>query len=79
LQKKLLTINSKFTYLQSSSIVIAIFKTKSFKSLKVNYFYLDLFKDTHLLNDYIVLEKNVFYQDIYMFTQQVRRVALQKT
>lgn len=52
--KEFSTINSKSTYLQNSSIVITILKTKSFKSFEIEYFYLDFSKDTHLFNNYII-------------------------
>jgi len=67
--KEFLTSNPKSIYLQSSSITIAIIKTELFKSLEIEYFYLDLSKDTHLLDNYIIFKKNVFYYNIYMFTQ----------
>ena len=69
--------NSKFTYLQDISIVITI-KQKKFRTSDIDYFYSNLSKETHALDDYVVSEKNIFYRDVYIFTQQVKRVAIVK-
>ena len=67
--------NSKSTYLQSTSIAI---KQEEFKTSNIDYFYSDLSKKTYVSDDYVVLEKIIFYRDVYMFTQQVKRVAVVK-
>ena len=68
---------SKSTHLQGISIVASI-KQKKFKTLDIDYFYLVLSKETHASDDYIVSGKNIFHRDVYMFTQQVERVAAVK-
>jgi len=70
----LLVSNLKSIYLQDITIV----RQESFRFLEIKYFYLNLLKDTHALKDYIIFGKNIFYCDIYMFTQQVRRVTITK-
>ena len=72
---KLFATNSKSTYLQSTPITI---KQKEFKALNIDYFYLDLSKETHTSDDYVMSRKNIFYRDVYIFTQQVKRVAVVK-
>ena len=72
---KFFVTNSKSTYLQSISIAI---KQNKFKTSNIDYFYSDLSKKTHAPDDYVVSEKNIFYRDVYMFTQQVKRVAVVK-
>lgn len=67
--------NLKSIYLQNNSIVI---KQKLFKFLEVEYFYLDLLENACLLENYIIFEKDVFYCDIYIFTQQIRRIIVTK-
>lgn len=69
------TSNSKSTHLQGNSIVI---KQESFKPSEVEYFYLGLPKNAHSPEDYIVSKKDVFYRDVHMFTQQIRRVTITK-
>ena len=69
-----LSSNSKSTHLQDVSIVAAI-KQKKFKTSDMNYFYSDLSKKIHVSSDYVVSEKNIFYRDVYMFTQQMKRIA----
>ena len=70
----LLIFNSKSMYLQD----IAIIKQKAFKLLEIKYFYFELSKNTYAIENYIIFEKDVFYCDVYMFTQQIRRVIATK-
>ena len=72
------TSNLKSTYLQSALVAIVAIKPKQFKPSNVEYFYLDLSEDIYALNNYIISEKDVFYRDVYMFTQQVKRVVATK-
>ena len=67
--------NSKSTYLQSTSIAI---KQEEFKIANIDYFYSDLSEETHAADDYVMSGKDIFYRDFYMFTQQVKRVAIVK-
>ncbi len=57
---------------------IAIIKQKAFKLLEIKYFYFELSKNTYAIENYIIFEKDVFYCDVYMFTQQIRRVIATK-
>ncbi len=76
--KKSSISNLKSTYLQNASIVVVTIRLKQFKLFDVEYFYLRLSKKSYSIDNYIIFEKNVFYCNIYMFTQQVRRVATTK-
>ena len=69
--------NPKPLHLQVTSVVVAI-KQEEFKTSDIDYFYSGLSKETHAPGDYVVSEKNIFYRDVYMFTQQVERVAVVK-
>ena len=74
---ELSVIKSKLSHLQIASVVVAI-KQKEFKASNIDYFYSDLSEETHASDDYVVSKKDIFYRDVYMFTQQVKRVAIVK-
>jgi len=77
--KFFLISNSKSIHLQSTSLVVVVtIRLEQFKLFDVKYFYLDLFENAHLLDNYIIFGKNVFYRDIHIFIQQVRRVTTTK-
>lgn len=70
--------NPKPTHLQASPTVTAVVKTEPFKPSEVGYFYPGLPEDTHPSGDYVISGKDVFYRDVHMFAQQIRRVAATK-
>jgi len=76
--KELLTSNFKSTHLQSASIVVVAIRLKQFRLSNVEYFYLELLEKSYLTNNYIIFEKNIFYRDVYMFAQQIKRVTTTK-
>jgi len=62
--------------LQDTTIVTI--KQELFRTLKIEYFYLELLENTHAIENYIILEKNVRYRNIYIFTQQIRYITSTK-
>lgn len=57
---------------------IVTIKQELFRTLKIEYFYLELLENTHAIENYIILEKNVCYRNIYIFTQQIRYITSTK-
>lgn len=57
---------------------IVTIKQELFRTLKIEYFYLELLENTHAIENYIILEKNVRYRNIYIFTQQIRYITSTK-
>ena len=72
------TSNSKSTHLQSVFVAVVAIKSKQFKLSNVEYFYSNLSKDTYISNNYVISGKDIFYRDVYMFTQQIRYIAATK-
>ena len=69
--------NPKPSHLQAAPVAVAI-KQEEFKASDIGYFYPGLSEETHAPGDYVVSGKDIFYRDVYMFTQQVERVAVVK-
>jgi len=76
--KELSASNSKSTHLQSASIVAIAIRSKQFRLFDVEYFYSELLEKFYSTDNYIISRKNVFYCDIYIFMQQIRRVTITK-
>ncbi len=76
--KKFLISNFKSTHLQNTSIVVVAIRSKQFRLSNIEYFYLKLLKKFYSTNNYIIFEKNIFYRNIYIFTQQVKCVIATK-
>ena len=67
------SLSNKLEEFRSSLMI----KKKEFKVSKIDYFFSNLL-EKHNKENYIIIDKDVFYRDVFMFTQSIERIVTTK-